>query len=199
MLSTPSLTAIAASCILGVVLLVPGCNCNKKKSAKKAPAAVHSDAGQASSTTARERPTLPSVKEAKRRSLAKRSMAKVTVAEAVASIPQPQGARVLTKPTEMLGGRQVKSTMCFDDANAQDAVASLRKALEADGWTNIHSRSHPMRPNRIGMAAQKAPYRLTASFQAGNWPGCKFVEKKIWASIIMHKVQAPTPRPDGNR
>lgn len=193
--TTTLLVALSAAALVG-----PGCNCNKKKTKKKETTGAAKQAPgnkPQTSTPPRARPILTKDRSLdKARSLAKRRMAKVTADEAKAALPQPAGSSVLSAPQELNGGRLVKSTICFSNMNAESAAAALTKTLETDGWQNVNSRAHPQRPNRFGLSAQKPPYRLTASVAAGHWPNCKKTDNKIWASLIMHKVEAPKPHAD---
>jgi hypothetical protein len=182
-----------ASCIAAALTCcAAACGSCEKDDAKKDEArSVRPRTGSAPVSPKRlESPKLDTRKLPKRT-----SPTKVTPEEAGETLPVPDGARVLSEPTASRGGPQTKSTLCFDDADVDQATASLKKSLIHGGWSDIQHGASGGRHDRVTMSAHKAPYRLSAQIMLGNWEECKRSQGQVYASLTLGKI---ANRPTGD-
>jgi hypothetical protein len=120
----------------------------------------------------------------------RRSLAPIAADEVRPTLPDA-GWAVLAEPVEV-GGTQVRATYCVEAAALPAATGAVTEALGASGWSNLHSRENPRRPNRFGLSGQKPPYRLTGQVFADR-PECD--GRRFYTELTIHKIDSSGAEP----
>ena len=178
-------STIAVLFALGLSTSVAGC---KKKQAAK-PAAE--DAG-ASSRPARGR--VPALERFRDKIDDRQTgFETVTAKELEPIVPTLAGSVPSGNPMTTSRGRRVNIVHCHDGNDLDKVRADLEAKLRELGWDNIKQRK-PKTTNfghkeLLKLVAEKAPYRLTAIVQRGNFYNCRESEGKV--KVVMAFFKRP--------
>lgn len=174
----------AFAVLLGLSLSLSGCK--KKETAKPA---VH-DAGSAQSTSERA-PAFQRFED--RIDTRQTGFETVTAEELEPIVPTLANSVPNGNPMRTSRGRRVNIVHCHDGSDLAKVRADLEAKLRELGWDNIKDRK-PRKGNfghkeLVKLVAEKAPYRLTAVVQRGNFYNCRESEGKVKVVMAFFKRQ----------
>lgn len=117
-----------------------------------------------------------------------RHIAPIDVAEAVAVLSMPEGARAMTGPSKPTQAERVQASYCLEQTTPAEAATAIVGALAAGGWTIVHHRERPEQGDRAAIAAERPPYRLSASVRRVPAPRCSGDAGHVFATVTVHKI-----------
>jgi hypothetical protein len=182
-----------------LALLAPACGgCKDKPAAKNEAAQPDRDEPVADRTPDRDRDRARP-RDAPRIERPVRRNAPLSVADAIAAVPQLAGVD-LSPPATSPSGMQVRFTRCIKAGSIEAAGEAARASLDGSSWSKLALRPPEGAQSvpRYGIAAEKNDLRLSVTIRAVRRSGCDETVGEYFMVATMNRVAPPgaAPSPD---
>jgi hypothetical protein len=117
-----------------------------------------------------------------------RRLEPLAVEEVAAVFKPPANARTMSGPSKPARGERIQASFCYERISVADAAKAFAASLAQDGWQDLHVRAHPRDADRISLAGQKPPFRLTGAVRRGEVPDCAAADGHSFVAVTIHKI-----------